>query len=151
VHRPDQGPGTLAWLLGLVSAVLPWAGGALALAGIWLLARQQPVGWWYLAAGGLLVAADVLIGLLWSRPSVLKTDQPDLNRRPEQFVGRVVVVEEAIARGRGKVRVGDTLWPAEGPDLPAGAHVRVTAARGSVLAVEPVPGRTNRGAPLEED
>jgi membrane protein implicated in regulation of membrane protease activity len=48
----------------------------------------------------------------------------------------VGVVEEAIAHGRGRVRIGDTLWLVEGPDAPAGAQVRVTAAEGAVLQVE---------------
>ena len=86
----------------------------------------------------LWLIVDILIDFVWANPSVLKTDQPDLNRRPDQFVGRVVLVEEAIARGHGKVRIGDTLWAAEGPDAPAGAQVRVTAARGAVLRVEQV-------------
>jgi len=34
------------------------------------------------------------------------------------------------------VRVGDTVWQAEGPDAPAGSRVKVTAARGTVLVVE---------------
>jgi membrane protein implicated in regulation of membrane protease activity len=34
------------------------------------------------------------------------------------------------------VRVGDTLWPVEGPDTPVGAEVKVTAAKGTVLVVE---------------
>jgi hypothetical protein len=32
--------------------------------------------------------------------------------------------------------VGDTLWQAAGPDLPAGTIVRVTAANATVLQVE---------------
>ena len=46
------------------------------------------------------------------------------------------MVEQAIQNGRGKVRVGDTVWQAEGPDVPAGASVKVTAAKGTVLVVE---------------
>jgi inner membrane protein len=49
----------------------------------------------------------------------------------------VLQVEEAIAGGRGKVRAGDTLWPAEGPELPAGAAAGVAAVRDGVLIVEP--------------
>jgi membrane protein implicated in regulation of membrane protease activity len=49
------------------------------------------------------------------------------------------VVEQAIENGRGKVRVGDTLWSAEGPDAPAGTRVTVTGTRGTVLVVEPRP------------
>ena len=72
----------------------------------------------------------------WSHPTVSRSDQPNLNRPAAQLVGRVVVVAEAIEGGRGKVRVGDTLWPVEGPDTPAGIEVRVRAAKGTVLVVE---------------
>jgi membrane protein implicated in regulation of membrane protease activity len=48
----------------------------------------------------------------------------------------LLIVAEAIEDGRGKVYVGDTQWPAEGPDTPAGAEVKVTAAKGTVLVVE---------------
>jgi len=59
--------------------------------------------------------ADVVIDFVWAHPTVSKSDQPNLNRPAAQLVGRVVVVAEAIEGGRGKVRVGDTLWPVEGP------------------------------------
>jgi membrane protein implicated in regulation of membrane protease activity len=65
------------------------------------------------------------------------TDEPDLNVRGAQYVGRVLVVEDAIAGGRGRVRVGDTLWPAQGPDAAKGARVKVTGTNGTVLVVEP--------------
>ena len=114
--------------------MLPWAAAVLALFGIWEVARGESAGWWYVAAAGVLLVADILIDFVWA--SVLKTDQPDLNRRSVQLVGRVGVVEEAIAHGRGRVRIGDTLWLVEGPDAPAGAQVRVKAAQGAVLQVE---------------
>ena len=49
---------------------------------------------------------------------------------------RSVVVEQAIENGRGKVRVGDTLWSAEGPNAPAGAWVTITGSKGTVLVVD---------------
>lgn len=138
MQRHDQGPSAFAWLLAFISLLLPWVAAVLAVFGLWQVARSEPGGWWYVATGGILLIADILIDFVWASPSVLKTDQPDLNRRSAQFVGRVVVVEEAIANGRGKVRIGDTLWMAEGPDAPAGADVRITAARGAALEVERV-------------
>jgi len=48
------------------------------------------------------------------------------------------MIDEAIAGGRGRVRMGDTVWSAEGPDLPKGAHAKVMSTRGTVLIVEPV-------------
>ena len=75
---------------------------------------------------------------MWAHPAISKSDQPDLNRPAVQLVGRVLVVAEAIEGGRGKVRVGDTLWPAEGPDVPAGGEARVISANATVLIVERV-------------
>ena len=136
MQRRDQGPSAFAWLVAFISLVLPWAAAVLALFGLWQLASSEPVGWWYVAAAGALLITDILVDFVWAHPSVLKTDQPDLNRRPDQLVGRVVVVEEAIAHGRGKVRIGDTLWIVEGSDMPAGTEVRVTATQGAILRVE---------------
>jgi hypothetical protein len=70
------------------------------------------------------------------RPDVAISDVPDLNVRGRQYVGRAVVVEQAIENGRGKVRVGDTLWSAEGPDVPVGTRVTVTGSKGTVLVVQ---------------
>jgi membrane protein implicated in regulation of membrane protease activity len=64
------------------------------------------------------------------------SDEPDLNARALQYVGRVVTVEQAIADGRGKVRVGDTVWNAQGTDAPQGARVRITGTNGTCLLVE---------------
>lgn len=136
MQRHDQQPSAFAWLVAFISVVLPWAAAVIALVGLWQVASSEPGGWWYVVAAGVLLITDILIDFVWAHPSVLKTDQPDLNRRPDQLVGRAVVVEEAIVHGRGKVRVGDTLWLVQGPDAPAGAEMRVTAADGVLLRVE---------------
>lgn len=64
-----------------------------------------------------------------------ETDQPALNRRAEQLVGRVVPLVEAIVDGRGRVQIADAFWDVEGPDLPAGTRVRIVGARGMALQV----------------
>ncbi|ESY88526.1 membrane protein [Mesorhizobium sp. LNHC220B00] len=56
------------------------------------------------------------------------TDQPLLNRRGAQMVGRMATLAEPIRDGRGRIKLGDTLWRVSGPDLPAGTQVRVTSA-----------------------
>jgi len=66
-----------------------------------------------------------------------ESDEPLLNRRSEQLVGRTAVLAEPIAEGVGRVHLGDTIWRVSGPDLPAGTRVRVVAARGGDLVVEP--------------
>lgn len=136
MQRPDQDPSPFTWLVAFISVLLPWVASVVAILGLWQVARGESGGWWLVAAAGALLIIDVLIDFVWAHPSVLRTDQPDLNQRPAQLLGRVGRVEEAISYGRGRVRIGDTLWMAEGPDVPAGAEVRVTAANGPVLKVE---------------
>ena len=82
----------------------------------------------------------VTVGIYWKffRKGEPKSDLPLLNRRGEQLIGRVFVVEEAIVRGQGKVKVGDTLWLVQGEDCAPGAQVRVIDIMDSVLRVEPV-------------
>lgn len=65
------------------------------------------------------------------------TDQPALNRRGSQYIGRIFTLAEPIVNGQGKLKVDDTIWKIEGPDLAVGQHVRVTSVRATVLRVEP--------------
>jgi len=65
-----------------------------------------------------------------------RSDQPLLNRRAEQYIGRRFVLETAIVNGNGKARVGDSLWLVEGPDLPAGTPIEVVAVDGTTLKVQ---------------
>jgi hypothetical protein len=62
---------------------------------------------------------------------------PDINAPGSQFIGRIVVVEQAISNGRGKVRAGDSVWLAQGQDAAAGARVLVTGVNGTALVVTP--------------
>ena len=89
-----------------------------------------------LVAFGVVSVAAVFLVRRYLGSSVAKTDLPDLNDRGRQYIGRSLVVEQAIQNGRGKVRVGDTVWQAEGPDVPAGERVTVTDSKGTVLVVE---------------
>ena len=66
-------------------------------------------------------------------------DQPNLNRRGHELIGRTFIVQQAIVEGRGKIKVGDSVWMAVGPDAPVGTSVRVTEQNGAVLSVEIVP------------
>lgn len=64
------------------------------------------------------------------------SDEPLLNRRAEQLVGRVATLEHPIVNGQGRIRIDDTIWRITGPDLAMGRRVRVIAAEGSRLQVE---------------
>ena len=85
---------------------------------------------------GVLAVAACLIYWKFIRPvAEHRDDQPLLNRRGAQLVGRRFVLAEAIVNGRGKVKVGDSEWLAEGPDLPVGSEVEVIEVAGSILTV----------------
>lgn len=88
-------------------------------------------------AFALLSVASVLIGRRFVSSSA-ESDEPLLNRRGESLVGRTAVLEQPIAEGRGRVRLDDTTWSVEGPDLPVGARVRIVASSGRHLTVEQI-------------
>jgi inner membrane protein len=58
-----------------------------------------------------------------------------LNRGDRGLVGAYGTVAEPIRNGCGKIRIGDTVWLAEGPDLPRDAAVVVKAVRGTTAIV----------------
>jgi inner membrane protein len=91
---------------------------------------------WQLITFAIISCITVFFARRYASPQVAASDQPELNLRAEQYVGRVVMVEEAISDGRGKVRVGDTVWNAQGSDTPQGARVKITGTNGTCLLVE---------------
>ena len=80
--------------------------------------------------------ATVLIGRRWYRDYPVEGDDARLNDRAARMIGSVARLETAIDHGRGRVTVGDGSWPATGPDLPAGATVRIVAVTDGVVTVE---------------
>lgn len=135
-----------AWLsIGIVLCIaemivpgvfLLWLGIAALLTGLAVFILPIP-----LAAQLLLFAvlsvATVYAGRRWSGSREIPSDDPLLNDRLARLVGEPVVVEEAIVGGRGRVRVGDGVWPATGADAAAGSRLTVTGAANGVLTVGP--------------
>ncbi len=72
----------------------------------------------------------------WFRGRERKSDQPMLNRRAEQLIGRVVPLEREIVNGIGRVQIADAYWDVAGPDLPMGTAVRIVGTEGMTLRVE---------------
>lgn len=81
----------------------------------------------------------VSVGVYWRffRKAGEQTDQPLLNRRQEQLLGRVFNLESAIVNGEGRIKIGDAFWQVSGPDLPQGTPVRVIDVQAGVLRVAP--------------
>ena len=83
-----------------------------------------------------LAVAAVYAGRRWFVRNPIESTDPKLNDRGARLVGETVTVVEAISNGRGRVKVGDGVWIAKGPDAAVGANVRVTGSDGSTLLVE---------------
>ena len=95
------------------------------------------VAWqWQLVLFAILSLLAVVIARKFFRADDEQSERPLLNRRAQQHVGKSYLVADAIENGRGKVKIGDTLWRAEGPDAAQGARVKVTSADGATLMVE---------------
>jgi membrane protein implicated in regulation of membrane protease activity len=137
------------WILALgliiLETVLPgtfflWMGISALLLGVivWL---APAIGWeGQLVLFALLSLVSIVGWRMWQRRHPEESDHPTLNRRAEQYIGRVFTLETPIENGFGKVRVGDSLWRAQGRDMAAGQQVRVTSVDGVVLVVELVDG-----------
>ena len=66
-------------------------------------------------------------------------DETTLNRRGEQYIGRIFTLDEPIVNGVGKVRVDDSTWKVSGEeDLSVGTRVKVIAVDGTVFKVQSV-------------
>jgi inner membrane protein len=75
-----------------------------------------------------------------------------LNEKGLAMVGARGTVCEAFFNGRGKVRLGDGVWLADGPDLAEGVPVTISAVRGTRLVVEAAnPGSGDPGLPQAPD
>ncbi|PXV58141.1 hypothetical protein SAMN04487785_105300 [Dyella jiangningensis] len=136
----------LWWILALVliavEVILPgyfmlWIGIAAGVTGVVVLAAPDMS----LLAQALVFAvlAFLSCAAYWYglRPRLMR-DEPGsalLNRRGEQKIGQRYVLAEPIVHGRGKAKVGDSLWLVRGPDLPAGSMVEVVGVDGTTLVV----------------
>ena len=124
------------WFAAVVSLLLPVAGVAAAFYGIYRITDADSYGWFWVAAGTLLVLADMAVDWTWARPTIGESDEPNLNRRGAELVGQIVMVVEPIeVEVRGKVRAADTVWVAEGIKAAVGKRVRVVGVKGTVLTV----------------
>lgn len=137
MRPPDGDPSGFAWLTGLLGMMLPWVAVPIGAVGAWMALRGSTTGWLLVAISVALLAIDLLISLIWSRRMRERSDQPKLNQRGAQYIGRQVCVIEDLVGGEGKVRVADTVWRARGPDCVAGDWVRVVAVDGPYLVVAP--------------
>ncbi len=133
------------WIVGVALAAVEIAAPVLVF--LWLGIAAGVTGLVLYFVPGISVETQLLIFAAVSVVSVvaqraylrrhpIESDDPTLNRRAEQYIGRTFALENAIENGRGKVRVADTLWRVRGEDMAAGVAVRVTGVESATLVVE---------------
>ena len=150
-----------------IEAYWAWAALGLTLAGLEMLLPGVYLFWLALAALGtaaltfavdpgvpLQVISFVFLALIFVftarrilHEQPIESADPLLNNRMARLVGQTGTVAAAIQHGEGRVRHGDSEWPARGPDLAAGERVRVTGFDGGTLIVEPLALLRDAGTP----
>lgn len=114
--------------------VLLWMGVSAIVVGVIAWAAPTP---WTLECvlfGILSIVFFFAYRKLWPQKPVL--EQPTLNRRGHSYVGRTFTLSEPIINSVGTLRVDDSQWRINGPDMAAGSQVRVVQADGATLRVE---------------
>jgi hypothetical protein len=130
-----------AALLGIAELLMPgvfliWLAAAAAITGFGALIFGIPLAFQF-ALFALLSLAAVLLGRRWYANNPVESSDPHLNDRATRLIGQTVLVVGAIEHGSGRVKVGDSVWNAAGPDADVGARVRIVGAEGTCLRVEP--------------
>ena len=131
----------VAAALGILEVFVPgiflvWMAAAAAVTGI--LVAVTGIGLpFQLAIFALLAIAAVYGGRRHYERNPVESADPKLNDRTARLIGQTVTVVTAIEHGEGRVKVGDSVWSARGPDAPAGASVVIISADGTSLTVEP--------------
>lgn len=95
------------------------------------------LGWQAALIAYAVLALAAVIGARWLNGRGTAGEQEsDLNRADRSLIGRLLTLDKPIVKGEGRARVDDSSWRVIGPDLPAGARVRVLRVEGSSLVVE---------------
>ena len=131
------------WILGLLLVVVEvvasgtfflWMGVSAGVVGV-VLYLAPGIAWEIQLA---IFAVCSLLSIFLSRKYLQKSKEEasTLGQRGKLYIGMVVLVEDAITNGIGKVRVEDTLWRARGADVEQGSRVRIVDISGATFQVE---------------
>ena len=112
-----------------------WLGIAAAVVGA-LVYLSPTLAWEYqLLAFSVLSVVSIVLWRRFFRTKASDTDQPALNRRGEQYIGRSFTLREPIIDGIGKIRVDDSTWKIRGESCAVGTQVEVIGVDGTILEV----------------
>jgi membrane protein implicated in regulation of membrane protease activity len=132
------------WVVGLLLAAVEifapgsffvWFAVAAILTGT--VALFVDIAWqWELVLFVAFAVGAVLVGRRFYGSTSRETEER-LNDRVARQIGRLATLETAISGGSGHIRLDDSQWRVEGPDMPAGRQVRIVGFRDGRLQVEP--------------
>lgn len=95
------------------------------------------MGWEYqLLIFSVLSVISIVAWRKYFRATPGDTDQPNLNRRGQQYVGRVFTLQEPIIDGIGKIHVDDSTWKIRGENCAVGTQVEITGVDGTILEIK---------------
>ncbi len=110
-----------------------WLGISAGIVGVvlWLIPGLD---WEYqLLLFAILSVASVVIARRYLTAHPLESDEPNLNLRGHQYVGRTFTLEEPVINGQGKIQVDDSSWKISCDDCDAGTKVVINGVDGVVL------------------
>lgn len=104
---------------------------------LWLFPQ---LGWTaQLSLYAVLSISSIIIWRKMFPEAMNQSDQPLLNKRTQQFIGRTFTLEQPVVNGVGQVKIDDLTWRISAQmDIPAGNRIKVTGEESMTLKVEPV-------------
>lgn len=103
---------------------------------VWIAPDQD---WEYQVFWFAILAIISVVGLRrFVRARPIESEQPLLNQRGKQYVGRTFTLDEPIVNGQGKIRVDDSTWKVHADDCAAGTTIIITGVDSVVLQAKVV-------------
>ena len=86
---------------------------------------------------GILAVASAVVGRNYIRRNPIKTDEPNLNKRGDQYIGRTFTLDKDLENGMGKIKVDDSIWKVEcDSDLKKGTKIKVVGLDSVIFKIE---------------
>ncbi|MCY4191093.1 MAG: NfeD family protein [Rhodospirillaceae bacterium] len=137
-HWLAIGAGLAALEIMVPGTFLLWLGAAAGIVGLIMLALPQ-IDWIYqLLIFAVCAVTLIAVSIKFFRNPPAETDKPNLNERGQQFIGRQLTLDQPIVNGKGRAKMGDTMWQVCGPDYMRGTRVKVINVHGTVLEVQKI-------------
>lgn len=135
------------WVLAIIFLVIEmlvsgffflWLAAAAGLTGLllWLIPSLSTDSQLFIFAISAVLA--IVLWRFYGKTGATITDHPLLNKRGQQYVGRIFNLYAPIINGQGRIKVDDTLWTVHGEDCPINSRVKITAVHGTTFSVEKV-------------